>query len=391
MFTDFVMNGQGHGPVGERIAGVRFDPGLMRPYWDDQGQACVTINTGRMILDNKTGQYVPQFRKFRIRDLEERGHKVPMVNSTGLRSGNWKQVDDVVIGAFRKRIRVWADLAAANTVGGFDGMANLTYEYETVNDGGEAIVDMDGLSEGRTDQPLYTIRSMPLPITHSDFWFSERQLAVSRNTGTPLDTTAMERAGYRIAESVEQVTLGLETGMTYGTESTGRWAHEGTSTIYGYLTHPHRMTKTDLTTPTGTNPEAVMTDILEMVETMVSNGFYGPWVLYHSTAYSRYLDDDYFRSGSTSAVRSLRERLKSIEGIQDIRRLDYLTSTSGFRMIMVQMTPDVARAIVGMAPTTVQWPSQGGLRTNFKTMCIMAPNIRSRQDQKTGIIDATTS
>lgn len=388
MFTDFVLNGRGHGDVGERIMGTRFDPGLMRPYLDENNQACVTINTGRMRPDPKTGRMVPVYRKFRLTDLHQMGVKAPAVNATGLRRDAWIEMDQVVIKAARNRLKAWDDLAAANRVD-LDGMSRLTYEYETMNDPGEAIVDMDGLSEGRSDSPLFTIRSTPLPITHSDFWLSERQMAVSRNTGSPIDRVMLEASGRRIGESVEQMTIGTVTGMTYATQSTGIWAHEGTSTVYGYTSHPHRFTKTDLNTPTGSNPEAVMTDVLEMIETLEANGFYGPYMLYHSTGYTRYLNDDYFRSGSTSAVRSLRERILAIEGIQGIRRLDYLSS--GYQLLLIQMTSDVARAIVGMPITVVQWESQGGMRTNFKTMCIMLPQVLSNQAQETGIVHGTTS
>jgi hypothetical protein len=245
---------------------------------------------------------------------------------------------------------------------------------------------MDAISDARRDRPLIDLKSIPLPITHSDFWFSDREIAVSRNTGTPLDTTMAEMAGRRVAEMVEKTVIGVETGLTFGTDTN---RHTGTSTIYGYTNFPYRVTKTDLTTPTGSNPEAVMTDILEMVETMQTNGFYGPYMLYHSTGYSRFLSDDYFRSGSTSAVRSLRERVMQIEGIADIRRLDYLTS--GYQLILVNMDPQVAQAINGMDITTLQWDTVGGLRKNFKVMAIQLPLLRTPYNGVAGIIHGTTS
>ena len=49
MFTDFVLNSQGHGPVGEILNGVRYDPGLLRPYIRKDGVRCCTVNTGKMI------------------------------------------------------------------------------------------------------------------------------------------------------------------------------------------------------------------------------------------------------------------------------------------------------------------------------------------------------
>ncbi len=385
MFVDFVMNGRGHGEVGQELANCRFDPGLLRPYYDARGQRCVTVNTGRTQYNPQTQRMEPIFEKKMIGDLINNGINSPVFNATSLRKDEWIDLDRAVIKAARQRLRAWSDLAAANTYGGFNGMSKTILEHETMSDPGEAVVDMDGLTEGRTDAPRFQLEGLPLPITHSDFWFSSRRLAMSRNSGTPLDTTMAEAAGRRVAEMIEKTLIGVETGVTYGASS----SYGRTSSVYGYTNFPDRITKTDLTTPTGANPEAVMTDILEMIELMNAAGFYGPFILYHSTGYSRYLSDDYFRTGSTSAVRSLRERILEVEGISAIRRLDYLTS--GYQLILVQMTSDVARAVNGMDITTVQWESVGGMRLNFKVMAIQVPQLRADYSGNSGILHATTA
>jgi hypothetical protein len=108
-------------------------------------------------------------------------------------------------------------------------------------------------------------------------------------------------------------------------------------------------------------------------------------MLYHSSDWDRYLDDDYRAQDS----RTLRMRLKEIGGIQDVRRLDFFTST--FSMLMVQMTPEVCRAVIGMQPTTVQWETQGGMKLNFKVMCIMVPQLRADFTGQCGILQATAA
>jgi hypothetical protein len=178
--------------------------------------------------------------------------------------------------------------------------------------------------------------------------------------------------------------------MTFGTQGTGVTAHDGTSTVYGYTNFPNRITKSDLTTPLGSNPEAVMTDVIEMRELLYAEGFYGPFVLYHTPAYDRFFDDDYFRTGSTAQTRTLRERIRSIDGITDVRRLDFWTGAA-YQMVMVQMTPEIARAVNGMDITTLQWESHGGLKVNFKVMCIHVPQLRADYSGNTGILHATTA
>lgn len=374
------------GPVGSMLQDVHYDPGLMRPYFDRDGKRYVTVNTGKTRWCPERKAEVPIFRKVSIGSLLQRGINSPVFNATVLRKDEWIRFDNAIIRAYRTRLRAWDDLLGSGQVGGFDGMGSLTYEYEMMSEAGEARVDMDGITDGRGDNPLFKLASIPLPITHSDFWFSERRLALSRNRGTPLDTAMAEFAARRVAELVEQTVIGTVTGLSYGTNTS---QHEGSSQVYGYTNFPYRTTKTDLNTPTGSNPEAVKQDVIEMRELLRADGFYGPYMLYHSTGYDAFLDDDYFRAGGTSATTTLRDRIKSIEGISDIRRLDFLTS--GYVLIMIQMTPDVAQAINAMPITMVQWESQGGLRKNFKVMAIQVPLLRRDYNGNAGIVHATTS
>ncbi len=389
MFMDYIQNGAGHGEVGQQLEAVRFDPGMLRPYFDDNGERVVTINTGRKRIDPSTGKSTPIYEKVRIGDLLSNGISSPVLNATSLRYREWAELDKVVIREARSRLRAWTDLASRNSFGGFNAMGKMILEHETMSDAGEAVVDMDGLAEGRNDSPTYQLEGLPLPITHSDFFFSARKLAVSRNSGTPLDVTMAEMAGRRVAEMIEKTLIGVETGATYGrTTDYGR-----TPSVYGYINFPARLTKTNLTIPTGSNPEATIADILAMREQLYAQGFYGPFMIYTSTDWDLYLDNDYARLGGNNASMTLRDRIRAIEGIQDIKRLDYLTAANShaFTMVMVQMTSDVARAVDGMGITTVQWETRGGMQLNFKVMCIQVPQLRATKAGACGILHARTA
>jgi len=354
MFVDYILNGQGHGAVAEQMHGVRWDPGLLRPYLDEHGRKCCTVNTGRVEYNEQTQNWDPVLENVLVRDLVENyGVDCPVFNATSLRKEEWLHLDTVVLKAARQRLRAWADLAGSNTFGGFNGMAKM------------------------------------ILLTHSGFWFSRRRLAVSRNSGTPLDTTMAEAAGRRVAEMIEQTTIGTETGVTYGGASTHVGGYGRTSKVEGYLTFTDRLQKTDLTTPTGSNPEATVQDFLEARDQLYDARYYGPYMVYHSTDWDQYLDNDYARLGGNNANMTLRDRLRRIEGIVDVRRLDFLTDDDNpFTFIFVQMTSDVARAVVGLDMTTVQWESVGGMRLDFKVMTISVPQLRSDFEGRTGILIA---
>ena len=383
-----VANQMGYGVVQQVNRG--FDPLLHRPYFDKNDRPCVTVNTGQWTVER--GERLPIKRSMLVRDvINDLGILNPVLltaNATALRKEDWIEMDRAVLTAARQRLRAWADLRAANSYGGFNGMAKMTLEYEAMSDPGEAIVDMDGITEGRTDNPLFKLRSIPLPITHSDFWFSERRLNVSRNS-TPLDTTMAEAAARRVAEKIEKTTIGEETGVTYGTESAGYGAHDGDSEVYGYTNFTARLTKTNFTAMTTTNGPTSYNEILVALTQLYDNRFYGPFMLYHSIDWTTYMNTPFTTSGGNHPGETLRTMLLKNPDIMDVRRLDFLDNTQ--TLIFVQMTADVARAINGMDITTVQWPSIGGLRQNYKVMAIQVPQLRHDYNGRCGILHGTTS
>lgn len=360
---------------------IGFDPGYLRPFFDDEGVPSVVINTGEEYWDDKLQIYQPKKEIVRLRDMRLSGNRTsPVENATTLRYREWTMLEAAVNRVARKRLRAWSDLMAENPVRLSDGMSVMILEWENISDPGQAKVDMDGLTEGRTDTPLYQLEGLPLPITHGDFWYSERRLRVGRRKGTPLDVTMAEAVGRRVAETIEQTLIGTFTNVTYGTASD----YNNTPTVYGYTNHPDRNTVTSLTAPSSSNGTTIVDDILGMIETARGDNQYGPYMLYVSTGYDRYLDNDL----KANSDKTVRQRIREIEEIRDVRRLDYL---SGNVMLLVQMDANTAQAIEGMRFTTVQWPSNGGMRINFKVMTIAVPRIRSDYNGQSGIVHGTTA
>ena len=380
MYTDFVLNGEGHGEVASMLGSTRFEPGLSRPFIDDRGARCVILNTGKTKVDEATKKTVPIYKKVRTDQLSALNMQSPVINETSLRKDEWKRIDSKVQQVARKRLRAWADLSAASPVK-FDGMTESLVEHETMSDPGFASVDMDGLSESQNDSPKYELEGTPLPITHSSFWISERRLAISRKRGTPLDMTMTSAAARRVAETIEQTTIGTMTGLTYGVAS----QYGRTPSVYGYTNFPARATKTDMTAPTGSNGPAVLTSWLALRDLLYQANHFENFMVYTSSDWDQYLDTDF---SSSKGDLSLRSRLKMIDGVRDIKRLDYLTDT--FTVLFVEMSSDVADAINGMDMTTVQWQSQPG-KVNFKVMAIHVPRLKADFDDNCGIAHGTTA
>lgn len=400
---DYILNGAGYGPMGSALAGVGFDTGLLRPFLnEDDGmkKSCLVTNSKgeREIV--------------RVRDLIDNNIFSPVFNATSLRKEEWIKIDAQVHKAARYELSAYSDLAAASSYSGFDGMATTILEHETMSDPGEAIVDMDGITPGRSDQPTYQLQGMPLPITHCDFTINARKLAASRKSGQPLNTVMSEVAGRRVAESIEKTTIGTNNGIAYGGLNTAG-SYGRTSQVYGYTNFTPRLTYASMRNPSNyPSWTASMTvgDVLALLDLARLNKFRGPWMLYTSNDWDKYLDNDYTLTGGNVTTQTLRNRLRSIQGIQDVRRLDFMfgsapTAPSGgglnysdrydnlnpFTMVLVQMTSDVVQAVNGLDITTVQWESKGGMQLNFKVMAIQVPRLFADYYNRCGIVHATCS
>ncbi len=354
MDLDYILNGQPVGDVASRLMENSCNPSCLRPWRGENGKVYISVL-------NKQGK------------MEAR----PINNVTAtLRKDDWKILDDAIVKAAQPRLKAVADLRAAGlTFTIANGMGKTVLETETMSDVDPAIVSMDGLRESPNDRQVFELGSLPLPIIHKDFNFSLRQVMASRNGGSPLDTSMAEACARKVAESAEQLLLGI-----HGTAD--QYAYGG-GTIYGYTDFPSRLTRT-ISTPDGTADDGTvaLADVLAMRTQAYANYHYGPFVLYNSPNWDQYLDGDF----KTQSDKTLRQRIAAIEGISSIRTLDYLTN---YDLILVQMTSDVVREVIGMDITTVQWETKGGMQLNFKVMAIMVPQLRADINSRTGIVHGT--
>lgn len=350
MEQNLIYNNLAVGDVASRLMACNFNTNALRPYLG-KGDRGTFINV------NENGK--------------TRAQLIGNVTAT-LRKDEWKTIDLAIMKVSKPRLKAVADLRNMGlTYSIANGMGKTVLETETVSDIGPASVSMDGLRENQNDRPVYEITNLPLPIIHKDFSFSARQIQTSRDTGSTIDTTSAELAGRRVAEEAEKMLIGNSTVAD-------QYSYGG-GVIYGYTDYTNRLTYS-ITAPTAGawTGTVFLQDLLGMRQALYNQFYYGPFMVYVSPEWDQYIDED-FKANSDKSIRS---RAKEINGIVDIKTLDYLTGT---QILMVQMTTDVVREVIGMDITTLKWETQGGLLLNFKVMAIMVPQMRADQDSQCGI------
>lgn len=287
----------------------------------------------------------------------------------------WKIFDDVVIEGLRDNLTLVSAIRSA--VPDFtlpDGMAHTILQYQTRSKIRGATISMDPVRRSEADRPQSDIAYLPLPIIHQDFDFTAREVSASRQGVMPLDTDTAEQATISIAELLEDLVAGTVGTFTYGG-----------GTIYGLLNFSSRSTKTDMTVPTGSNNETVLSEFLTMRQTLINNRHLGPFIWFVNKQWTQFLDTDFKANGD----KTLRQRILDLGDISDIITVDRFPTTK-YRNALVEMKARTIRMVVGMEPQTVQWDSAGGFMKHWKVMTLQVPQLRADTDGTTGIMDGRT-
>lgn len=367
VYMDTIYKGEAYGSAADLLMANNCDVRPLRPFIAQDGRHYVDVTTNKTDKDGK-----PLVVTRRLTE-----------NRATLRRDDWVRFDNVLVKARRLRLKAYADLRAANTYGGFDGYSTPMLENELVDDTGEAFVDFDGLSEGRGSAASFIREGLPLPIIHSPFHFSGRVLAASRKRGTPLSTTQAEMATRRVMEVVEKMTIG--TLLVRSFNPTDYADYRRPPRIYGYANHPDNVDVT-ITSPVvgGWTPKTLVTEVNQAISSLQDNGFDGPFMVYYDKKWTPYLNGDY---SDAKGDNTLKDRMKEIDDVTDVRKLNFMGSD--YRILIVQMTEDVCRAVNGMEFSMIQWDTKGGEQKNFRVMGIQVPQVRSDTEGRCGIANLT--
>ena len=283
----------------------------------------------------------------------------------------WKQIDEAILKAAQPRLVGVGDLLSRGleyNIG--NGLATTVLQYEDASDMTDAELSMDGITKGQKDRLDLGIKYLPLPIVHKDFSLNVRALMAGRKLGQPIDTMQSELSSIKVADKIETILFRGSSSYTFGG-----------GVIYGYCDFPSRNTYTiplawDSASKTGA---LILVDVLAMKQKSIDDLHLGPWILYVPTAYESCLDSDF----KTYGGQTIRQRILAIDGIQDVK---VSTKLAANNVVLAEMNAGTVRMITGMPLTNVEWQSEGNMQFNFKVMSIQVPQLRANQDGKCGIV-----
>jgi hypothetical protein len=240
----------------------------------------------------------------------------------------------------------------------------------------KATVSMTGRGRSERDLPELLQDAVPVPVIFKEFSIDWRTLEASRLMGDGLDMTTAVEATRVVAEEIEAMSVNGNTAV----QLNGR-------PIYGLRTHPKR--KTDTATNFGGGDWGTQANVLNTVRGMINaanlqNNF-GPFVIYVSqtqyneAALNRYTDG----SGETPL-----DSLLKLPMIENVLPLPPSVMPDG-EAEMIQPTREYIELAEAMSIQAREWTSGDGLESIFKIMAIIAPKIKARQGNETGIVHVT--
>jgi uncharacterized linocin/CFP29 family protein len=246
VMKDYIIGNQAFGDVGAMLLENNMDPGMLRPAIDSKGRKYVRLFDG--IAYNASGEMVVKTKK-----------KFLAANApVTVPQEAWKVIDQAVVRAAMPRLSFVNRLRSRNlTYNVPNAMGKTVLETQVMGRITPATISMDAVRRGDADQMESDVAHLPLPIIHKDAEFTLRQIAVSRNSSMPYDTTYLEMAAEEVAIEVERLFLGTSVNNGY--------KYAGAS-VWGLLNFPDRMTKPDMTAPSdvGWTPEVTYNEVIAM-------------------------------------------------------------------------------------------------------------------------------
>lgn len=351
MDMDFILNGSATGSSASMLLATNGHTGALRPWKGNDGRSYISIPDGV--------------------DADGKPKDKAIVTNAGalLRKNEWERIDDMVVKAARPRLKLINNMRSAGlTLNIANAFGTAVLQYERQSDISAARIGMDVTPSGDNDRPSYDIVNLPLPIISKEITMNSRAIAISRNGNTPLDVSNLELAAIKVAEQAEQLALGTLATYTYGG-----------GTVYGLTNFPSRTTGTFLNpNVSGWTPTMLYNSVIDMIDQSTQNYHYGPWDLYYSTGLLKYMMQQFSIYDSTA----LEAAIRKLPGMASVQMLDYLT---GNQLLLVERSSSVARIVMGMDITTVQWQENGGATEKFRVMAMMVPQLKVDQDGNCGV------
>ena len=277
----------------------------------------------------------------------------------------WIAIDKTMVEVAQRRLIGVADLQGRGLTRELGGLGVLYDIWQKQSSPSVAEQSMSGITSGANNTFDYTEVMVPIPITHIDFSIDARKLSAMQLYGTPIDTTQVSDAATKVVDKIEDMLFNGSTVVAGGHSILG----------YTNYTHSNEVACTGNWTGTVANIEL---DVRKLIAANEADLHFGPYILYVA---KKEWNDLRARDSTAGGITYL-EILKSLAGIADVKVTGVLAA--GY-IALVEMASETIDMSVGVDIMTVEWPTHGGMQSNFKVFAAMAPRVKSDYLNQCGV------
>jgi len=293
------------------------------------------------------------------------------VNSVLLRR-EWEALDAEIIGSYRQRTNIVADLRGAGLTTNTT-LAEMINTWRVGSERRRPDVTMDGRSRVDQDRSEFKTHSVPIPIVSTAYEIGMRELMASRAVGSDIDTYEATEAGQALAEEWEHMVIdGFSEPVVQGFQ------------VYGMTNHPDR--ETDTASNYGGGDFGTLGNgysaILGAIRTMAGLRYFGPFNVYiANTQYHELLE---YQDDGTGDVQM--NRILALPQINNVKVNDFIDDGE---LLMVQMDSRVLDLRSAMGMENRQWDHPDGSAVFFKVMEAMTLRLKPDYRGNLGVLHMT--
>ena len=299
-------------------------------------------------------------------------------NATLLREKEWERLDNAVVHVAHANLQVvnfFRTYGGGQLVYPIEALDQTVLSYDTLSDGTPAELGMEIHARTEGFKQKFIRKYMPVPVAYKDYDIGIRELRMSRNLGSGLDTGLAEAAGFYVTDLIEDVFVnGRSTELDYGGGK-----------LYGLLDfeHTHEVQLNGAWTASGITGDDMLEDLQNLIQACVDDYRYGPYAFFIPEAWRTAVTKRY----NVYDSRSIAEVIRSTEKIV---HFDLAHKLPANVPLLVDLSPMTLQVVVGMPVSNIPWEGASPFEPlHHKVIGCILPRPRVDQDGRCGIAKGT--
>ena len=298
-----------------------------------------------------------------------------------LREDDWEVIENAMVEEGYRNLRFVNDLVTFGTP------INLTNPFGTVTLGYDARSQIDkvqrsleGESEIEDQRSAVRRLRVPVPIFSTGFSLGRRELEATRRRGEGLDVLQFRDAAAAIAWDIEQVIMGIGTPDNWDGNTLSSFLNYDGTDADGNATRNDQTRTTDWADATTDADKAKILEDLSIAEdTLLSERFPGPHVLYVHNEMNKVFNRDWKANSSINVL----QRIQQHTSIAAIRVSEHMPKDT---YLLADLSPRSVQFIDGVPTQTISWTSPTGFRQYFYVFAIASVIVRQTYEGRTGYV-----